>query len=318
MGGTTSRSPRLAALLTFLCPGLGYMYIGKLNRGLLLNILFIAALAGFVGLFTAVEFFPLPPLLVMAGAWLVFSALAAGDVAKLARQQGPSFDPEGYNHWTMYAAVVLLTYVLPVAAVGVFSHEFLWDVSEAQTSAMYPNAQEGDTLLIRKRAFTGRLPRRGEVVAARFQGSSDYHVLRVVALPGETVTMEGNTLRIDGKRLPRYPLPDEVSTPPSLDPRGGFNLEVESNRGSDYVISFARNGSFPPTIEEMQLGEGELFLLADNRSHFDDDEDDAIRDSRDFGPVDASSLAGKPMFVAWSTTPGSGAIRWNRIGLRIQ
>ncbi|MFB6371988.1 MAG: hypothetical protein ABEN55_02460, partial [Bradymonadaceae bacterium] len=79
----TERRPRrkwVAAALSFLCPGLGLMYVGKLAQGLRTNLLFVVALSAVAVLFAVVDFFPGLPLLVLAVGWLVVSSLITRDV----------------------------------------------------------------------------------------------------------------------------------------------------------------------------------------------------------------------------------------------
>jgi type IV secretory pathway protease TraF len=52
-----------------------------------------------------------------------------------------------------------------------------------------------------------------------------------------------------------------------------------------------------------------VFLLGDNRTRGPD--------SRYFGPVKASAVILRPLFVIWSWDRGRERVRWERIGLRI-
>jgi signal peptidase I len=85
-------------------------------------------------------------------------------------------------------------------------------------------------------------------------------VLRVVALPGETIWSVDDTVFVDG-----LPLPE----------RGWYDPR------------FGQLGSTPLT--STTLGPGQYFVLADNRS-------DAC-DSRAFGPISQSSIVGEGIAI---------------------
>lgn len=120
-----------------------------------------------------------------------------------------------------------------------------------------------------------------------------------------------------------------------------IELLVEQNAGRKYVVSVqVPDGrsfdNFGPAerelceegpvesrpsdaIETYNLAEEELFTLSDHRTSSGLDADrPPPGDGRTTGPVDLDSVAGKPLFIAWSSDPRSGAVRWERIGLRLQ
>jgi signal peptidase I len=85
-------------------------------------------------------------------------------------------------------------------------------------------------------------------------------VLRVVALPGETIWSVGDTIFVDGRPLSE---------------RGWYNPR------------FGQVGSTP--IRSTTLASNQYFVLADNRS-------DAC-DSRVFGPISKSSIVGEGIAI---------------------
>jgi signal peptidase I len=85
-------------------------------------------------------------------------------------------------------------------------------------------------------------------------------VKRVVGLPGERVTIEGGEVKIDGK--------------PISEPYAEGTTHCGSGDDCDIV-----------------LGDGEVFVLGDNRSN--------SVDSRSNGPVDLTRIRGKITKVLW-------------------
>jgi len=325
-GDDRARRPRrkgVATALSFLCPGLGLMYVGKLRCGLLANALAVAALAAFVGLFALLEFFPALPLLVLIAGWLVFSALVAADVRAAIDDRSEPYEPKGYNHWTIYGATFLLAYVLPLAATLVVSNQFVWEFETVETNAMYPNLKPGDTAIIHKTAYRSEPPSPGDLVAVDVPGSDETRVLRVVAngagdAEAADVRRAGDTIYVGGERLSGLPLGTRIASAAGGH-RSDFELWVERNGGRPYVVSLRPSLKGEPSFESTSLDDGELYLLADNRSYPGGEEaDTATGDSRQFGAVGRERIVGRPLYVAWSTSPSSGASRWHRIGLRLQ
>ena len=106
--------------------------------------------------------------------------------------------------------------------------------------------------------FAIRAPKRGEIVVFQFprDPSKDF-VKRVVGLPGEVIEMKDGRVIVDGNLL------DE----PYLSAKDSTNKD------------------------QLRLGEGEYYVLGDNRSH--------SNDSRSWGPVPEANLRGKVWMVYW-------------------
>lgn len=323
-GDSPSRRPRrkgVAAALSFLCPGLGFMYIGQLRRGLVTNLLCALALVAFVGLFAALEFFPVLPLLVLVTGWLVASGIVAATVCEAIDDRAEPYELKGYNHWTIYSATFLLAYVLPLAATIVVSNQFVWELYRVETSAMYPNVKPGDTVLIKKNAYRSAAPSPGQLAFVDIPGTDDRRVLRVLAdaetaSDGPDVRLAGGTIYVGGERLPQVPFDTRVASAADGD-TPEYELWVERNHGHAYVVSLRPSLKGKPNYESTSLDAGEFYFLADNRSYPDDDDAEA-GDSRQIGPIGRDRIVGRPLYIAWSTSPSSGDIRWDRIGLRLQ
>ena len=82
------------------------------------------------------------------------------------------------------AAYFTLSYLLmPVRGVGI---------------SMLPTIHEGDLIFVNKQAYRFRSPRRGDIVAVQIPGRAAVYVKRLVALPGDRVSIESGVLTIDG------------------------------------------------------------------------------------------------------------------------
>lgn len=313
LGETKARNPYLAVALTFLCPGLGYMYVGQILKGVTINLLFLLMLETFVIVFSILKFFPLLPLLVFAVAWGVFSGFAAHGVLAHCRDS-EHYVLKGYNHWTIYAIAFLMTFAVPVYATMHFIAEYLLGFERVQTSAMYPTIHDDDVVLIDLSAYRNRVPKRGDLVAVTPPGEHRSVVLRVVAVENDVVRIEGETVFVNNEPLERLQLTN--SRVPSMDGEGDLLAMVENNNGQAYVISVSPKAFSSHSMPPKKLAAHQLFVLADNRSQIDKDAKTRIRDSRDFGPVRLENIEGEPLYIAWSRQ--DGRTRWDRIGLRTQ
>ena len=136
--------------------------------------------------------------------------------------------------------------------------------------SMLPSFAKGNVVLVSRRAFMGSGPGRRDVVALRDpEGSGRLYLKRIVGLPGETVALSEGLLYVDGQRM------DE----PYL---GG----LPSSLGLDETT--------------WQLGDDQYLVLGDRRF--------GSTDSRQFGPINATQIAGK----AWLRIgpPKKGAGDW--------
>ncbi|MFP4599629.1 MAG: signal peptidase I [Persicimonas sp.] len=325
-GETKPRKKWVAVALTFLCPGLGYMYVGQFIKGLTVNLLFLLLLEGFIIALSVLKFFPLLPFLVLAGGWLVFTGLIASEVAARAEEAGDGYVLQGYNHWTIYLVAFLLSYLVPIALTANFTTNNLWRLERVDNAAMYPTIEPGDTVLVDLTAFRTDAPERGEVVATGAGASansaadrdSPLEFLRIVGVHNDVVRMEGNTLYVNDDAVGHSPLDEAQVAESELDGETGLLAWVEHNQGERYVISVSPRVYTELTMEPARLESDEYFLLADNRSQVPVDGREAdIRDSRNFGEVAGSNLVGVPRYIFWSTDP-DGSVQWERIGLQVR
>ncbi len=116
----------------------------------------------------------------------------------------------------------------------------------------------GEYLIVDQISYELHSPKRGEVVVFRYpKDPSKFFIKRVIALPGETITIEGSTVRISN---PQYP--------------NGFILD------EPYIKSM-ENGA---DLTEV-LGEREYFVMGDNR--------DQSSDSRFWGVLQEERIVGR-------------------------
>ena len=138
--------------------------------------------------------------------------------------------------------------------------------------------------------FLPRRPvRRGDVIVFKFpEDPRRDFVKRAVALPGDAVEIRDKRVFVNGR-------------PESL----AAEFHSESRVWPDdpeLPVGLRRRDQFPLFRVPAQA----YFALGDNR--------DNSYDSRFWGPVPASNLKGRPLFVYWSYPPGGGQRRAGAFG----
>lgn len=181
----------------------------------------------------------------------------------------------------------------------------------------------GDFLMVNRLALGSRIPgtrarlpgysepRRGDVIVFDPPHEDDLKLVkRLVGLPGDTLSMRGGVLHVDGEPLEEpyvrhRDLPDEPS------PWMAWQRE--------YLAEGVDPGTYAPTRDEwgpIVIPEGHYFMLGDNR--------EASLDSRYWGLLERWRLEGRAGLIYFSYDRDALApfpifteVRWGRIGDRV-
>jgi signal peptidase I len=110
---------------------------------------------------------------------------------------------------------------------------FRWVLIPVRTDgiSMEPTYESGRINLVNRLAYLSSSPARGDVVAIRLAGLHVLYIKRVVALPGERLSITSGEVRIDGVPL------------------------------NEPYVHYRR----PWEVPEVQLGPSEYFVVGDNR-----------------------------------------------------
>lgn len=136
---------------------------------------------------------------------------------------------------------------------------FIFQPFVIPSGSMEPTLQVNDRIITLKFSYYFGDPSRGDVVVFKYpRDPKRAFVKRVIGLGGETVTLQDSTLYVDG----------EPVTEPYLPPDMEF---------ADF--------------EPVEVPEGHLFVLGDNRNNSDD--------SRQWGFVQEDLLIGKSVAIYW-------------------
>ena len=153
-----------------------------------------------------------------------------------------------------------------VFAVGIFFFVYLLIMRphKIKGQSMHPNFPDSEYLLTEKVTYYLRNPQRGDVVVFTPPVSEDEFIKRVVALPGEKISLRGGRVYINGKLLEEPYLADTLRTD---------------------------GGTFLTEGAEYEVPQGQYFVMGDNRPH--------SSDSRAWGPIVKKPISGRAWVVYW-------------------
>ncbi|MBN2194823.1 MAG: signal peptidase I [Polyangiaceae bacterium] len=254
-----NRTPVRAALLSLVVPGLGQVYTGRLVPGLAV-IGAAAALGPLAAL--AVRVAPSHGMVwVIAGAfgWVVLLVGSAMGAFCAAVRDPTAAPPREVDRWYVYAVLAMIAVPSALGWAATVNGELV-ALYYVPTASMLPTIEPGSRLLVDRGAYARGPLCRGDVVVIRNPDQPyQFHVKRVVALPGDHVELRATELFVGGAHQPR--------------PAG----RPVTHAGE---ATSARSES-PP----IDVPHGHCFVLGDAREH-------AV-DSRDYGPVPLGNVVGR-------------------------
>jgi signal peptidase I len=137
---------------------------------------------------------------------------------------------------------------------------FLYQPVRVEGTSMQPELRDQDRLFINKFAYRFEGISRGDVVVFHYpRDPSKSYIKRIIALPGDTLSIDEGRVYVNGKRVEEPYVPRRYRDARSL----------------------------PHTV----IPDGDYFVMGDHRS--------ISSDSRDFGPVERDLIYGKAAFVYW-------------------
>ena len=230
----------------------------------------------------------------------------------------------------------LLRFVLTVAVIAWAFRSFIGAPFNIPSGSMLPTLYIGDYLAVSKwpygysrysfplgqPAFNGRifgrLPSRGDVVVFRHPIEDEDLIKRVIGLPGDTVEVRQGRLILNGRELPRRPLPPArvpvtenspcrvvpPAEPTLIDVSGKpacvYRAYLETLPGGpSYTVLDQVDQSPADDFAAVRVPAGHIFLMGDNRDDSLDSRYPTIEGGVGMLPVE--HLIGRASFTFWST-----------------
>ena len=273
----------LAGFLSLFEPGLGQIYNGQARKGLIflvLPLLFLPVMSLCLNSNKILHF-----LITFALLTTGYYIIAIGDAIYTARKFKTEYNLKKYNKLITYLGVIVLVFVLNTAISGYVKNNYVQAYKIPSTSNE-PALLIGDHILTDRRV-SARNPKRGALIIFEFpEDPKKDFVKRVVAIGGDTLEIRDKVLLINDEPIKETYAIHKAATVFSVDqhPRDTF---------------------VPITVPE-----NACFVLGDNR--------DQSYDSRFWGFVDNPKIKGAVKSIYWPWDPKNAAVRWNRIGEKVQ
>lgn len=153
--------------------------------------------------------------------------------------------------------------ILLSLTVSVLIIVFAYQPVKVEGTSMMPGLSDQERIFINKFVYRWEAVDRGDVVVFHYPlDPSKSYIKRVIAGPGETVSIDEGRVYVNGARLVEPYVPAE----------------------------YRDERSYPTTV----VPAGTYFVLGDHRN--------LSSDSRDFGPVKRDLIFGKAVFAYWPTS----------------
>jgi signal peptidase I len=148
------------------------------------------------------------------------------------------------------------------AAVSILIITFLYQPVRVEGTSMLPRLEDHDRLFINKFVYRISAIHRGDVVVFHYPRDPEKsYIKRVIALPGDRLSIDHGRVLLNGRQLRESYVPEEYRDMRSM--------------------------------AETVIPEDNYFVMGDHRS--------ISSDSREFGPVERDLIYGKAVFVYWPT-----------------
>ena len=130
-----------------------------------------------------------------------------------------------------------IIYLLTLMAVAIFIRTFIFEPVQCIGISMYPTLVGGEGMFTEKLTYTVSAPQRDDIIICRYPYHTEKCVKRVIAVPGDRISISDGAIYLNGERLD------------------------ESAYWDDYIEG---------TLEEVTVPDKCLFVVGDNRNNSGD------------------------------------------------
>lgn len=276
------RSAGGAVVCSLIIAGLGHWYLGKIRQAVVIAGVYLVIVPAIVVLLVALDRgLEVAVWLAVGAAWTlrVLAAIHAGILARRVRSV------EANKFHTLGAYVGFAALVVGFGQIGseVVRKNVLETVVVPADSGR-PNIDGGDRLVITKLTARDREARRGDLVTFVVPGDKAIFVKRVVAVEGESVSVERGVVSVDGVAFGSSACESVEGL--AVSPESRCLIE-RTPEGVSYAIAQRVKGDAAAVL----VPAGHVFVLGDNRSE--------SHDSRQFGAVSREAITGRARAIWW-------------------
>lgn len=155
--------------------------------------------------------------------------------------------------------------IVVIGAIFALIYLFVAQFHKVSGNSMVPTFHTGDYLITEKVSYKLALPKRGDIVVLKNpRDESQDFIKRIIALPGDDIKVEGNSVFVNGQQLNEPYLPKDTPTNAGAFLTEGTTVKAEPNQ---------------------------YFVFGDNRNH--------SSDSREWGGATRKEIIGKAFFRYW-------------------
>ena len=156
--------------------------------------------------------------------------------------------------------------IVTALVIFVIFYLFLFQPHQVKGKSMIPAFEDAEYLLTNKITYRFNNPQRGDIVIFKSPQNKKYdYIKRIIALPGEKISLKDGKIFINGSSLNEsLYLPENIYT---------------------------KGGNFLAEEKELEIPENQYFVVGDNRLN--------SSDSREWGYITMENIIGKAWLIYW-------------------
>ena len=98
-----------------------------------------------------------------------------------------------------------IIYLLTLMAVAIFIRTFIFEPVQCIGDSMYPTLMNGEGMFTEKLTYAVCEPQHGDIIICRYPYHTEKCVKRVIATPGDRISIYDGAIYLNGQKLTRAP-----------------------------------------------------------------------------------------------------------------